>query len=188
MSKLTPQEFIERFKNIKLLALDVDGVLTDDSIYFGPDGFELKKFNISDGLFMVLSMRAGLELAIVSGRHSAATDTRMQDLGVKHVLQAKLTKSQDGKVTGTQSKVAMIKPLLKELNISFEQVAFVGNEILDIKLAKECGLSIAVADSSKQLIDIVDFVTEKNGGQGAVREVLEYYFQAINKDANDYLI
>ncbi len=190
MSKLTPQEFVERFKNIKLLALDVDGVLTDDSIYFGPDGFELKKFNISDGLFMVLSMRAGLELAIVSGRHSAATDTRMNDLGVKHVLQAKLEKSKyDGKVLkGTQSKVTMIKPLLKELHISFKQVAFVGNEILDIKLAKECGLSIAVADSSKQLLDIVDFVTEKNGGQGAVREVLEYYFKAINKDANDYLI
>ncbi len=189
MNKLSPEQLIERFKNIKLLALDVDGVLTDDSIYFGPDGLELKKFNISDGLFMVLSMRAGLELAIVSGRHSAATDSRMHDLGVKHVLQAKLEKSNDGKVLkGTQSKVAMMKPLLEKLNLSFEQVAFVGNEILDIKLAKECGLSIAVADSTKQLIDVVDFVTEKKGGHGAVREVIEYYFEAINKDANDYLI
>ncbi len=88
MSKLSSEQLVERFKNIKLLALDVDGVLTDDSIYFGPDGFELKKFNISDGLFMVLSMRAGLEIAIVSGRHSAATDTRMKDLGLTHVLHA----------------------------------------------------------------------------------------------------
>ena len=190
MSKLTKEELIERFKNIKLLALDVDGVLTDDSIYFGPDGFELKKFNISDGLFMVLSMRAGLELAIVSGRHSKATDSRMADLGVRHVLQAKLEKSKyDGKVLkGTQSKVEMIKPLLEELHITFEQTAFVGNEILDIKLAQACGLSIAVADSAKELLDVVNFITEKNGGQGAVREVIEYYFKAINKDAKDYLI
>lgn len=189
MSKISTTDLIERFKNIKLLALDVDGVLTDDSIYFGPDGLELKKFNISDGLFMVLSMRAGLELSIVSGRHSAATDSRMKDLGVKHVLQAKLTKSDDGKILkGTQSKVEMMKPLLEKLNLSFEQVAFVGNEILDIKLAQACGLSIAVADSTKQLLDVVDFVTEKKGGHGAVREVIEYYFEAINKDANDYLI
>ena len=190
MSKITTEQLVERFKNIKLLALDVDGVLTDDSIYFGPDGLELKKFNISDGLFMVLSMRSGLELAIVSGRHSAATDSRMKDLGVKHVLQARLKNSdKDWEILkGTKCKVSMIKPLLEELNISFEQVAFVGNEILDIKLAQECGLSIAVADSSKQLLNVVDFVTEKNGGHGAVREVLEYYFEAINKDANDYLV
>ncbi len=68
MKKLSYQELIDRLKPIKLLALDVDGVLTDDSIYFGPDGFELKKFNISDGFFIVLAMMAGLEIAIVSGR------------------------------------------------------------------------------------------------------------------------
>ena len=190
MSKITVEQLQERFKSIKLLALDVDGVLTDDGIYFGPDGFELKKFNISDGLFMVLAMRAGLELAIVSGRHSAATDTRMKDLGVKHVLQAKLKNSDFKKevIKGTKDKVKMLAPLLEELNISFNEVAFVGNEILDIKLAKECGLSIAVADSTRYLLDVVDFVTEKNGGQGAVREVIEHYFKAVKLDPNEYLV
>ena len=106
MSKLSREDFVGRFKTIKLLALDVDGVLTDDSIYFGPDGFELKCFNISDGLYMVLAMRAGLELAIVSGRHSVATDSRMKDLGVRHVLQDK------------KDKTEQIEPLLKKLGLS----------------------------------------------------------------------
>ncbi len=176
MSKLTRNQCVQRFKEIKLLALDVDGVLTDDSIYFGPNGYELKRFNISDGLYMVLSMRAGLELAVVSGRYSAATDTRMKDLGIEHVLQA------------MKNKVEQIKPLLKRLNLEFSEVAFVGNEILDIELAEKAGLSMAVADSAPELLEVVDFVTTRNGGDGAVREILECYFEAIDRDPQDFLV
>lgn len=175
MKKLTRAEYIERLKKIKLLAIDVDGVLTDDSIYFGPDGFELKKFNISDGFFMVLAMRAGLELAIVSGRYSPATDTRMKDLGLKHVLQ------------GKRDKVEMIRPLLQELGIGFSDVAFVGNELLDIRLAQHVGLPIAVADSNKELIDTVAWVTESNGGHGALREIIGDYFEATGIDPKDLI-
>ena len=176
MKKLTRAEFVQRLKTIKLLAMDVDGVLTDDSIYFGPDGFELKRFNISDGFYMVLALRHGLELAIVSGRYSAATESRMKDLGVKHVLQAK------------QDKVEMLRPLLKELKLDFAQVAFIGNELLDIRLAREAGLSVAVADSSVDLLDEVDYVTERKGGQGAIREVLDCYFEAIGVNPKDLVI
>ncbi len=176
MAKLTRQELVSRFKQVKLLALDVDGVLTDDSLFFGPDGFELKRFNISDGLYMVLAMRAGLELAIVSGRYSAATDTRMKDLGVKHVLQ------------GMKDKVKQITPLLEELNLTFSDIAFVGNEILDISLAERAGLSIAVSDSAPELIHVVDYITTRKGGEGAVREVLECYFDAIAVNPRDYLV
>jgi len=176
MPKLSIKELKKRFKDIKLLALDVDGVLTDDAIYFGPDGFEMKKFNISDGLFIVLAMRAGLEIAIVSGRYSTATDTRMKDLGVKHVLQ------------GMKDKVEMLTPLVERLDLSYDQIAFVGNEILDIKLAKQVGLSFAVADSTQELLDCVDFVTGHKGGHGAVREVIEYYFEAINTDPKSFLV
>lgn len=175
MPHLTRAQFVERFKSIKLLALDVDGVLTDDSLYFGPDGFEMKRFNVSDGFYMVLSMRAGLELAIISGRYSAATDSRMKDLGVKHVLQGKKKKDEH------------IQPLLTELALDFSDIAFVGNEILDIGLAKRAGLSIAVADSARELIDVVDFVTLKNGGSGAVREVVEAYFEATNQNPLDLI-
>jgi 3-deoxy-D-manno-octulosonate 8-phosphate phosphatase (KDO 8-P phosphatase) len=168
MPRLTREELLQKFKSIKLLALDVDGVLTDDSIYFGPDGFELKRFNISDGLFMVLAMRSGLELAIVSGRYSQATDTRMKDLGIRHVLQ------------GMTEKVDMIKPLLEQLNLTFDDIAFVGNEILDVKLARMAGLGIAVADSSPELLEAADYVTDRAGGRGAVREIIECYFEAVN--------
>ncbi|RKX25791.1 MAG: phenylphosphate carboxylase subunit delta, partial [Candidatus Zixiibacteriota bacterium] len=140
------------------------------------DGFELKQFNISDGLFMVLAMRTGLELAIVSGRYSAATDTRMKDLGIRHVLQ------------GMKDKVKQITPLLEELRINFDGVAFVGNEILDISLARKAGLSVAVANSSPELIETVDYVTSARGGNGAVREILECYFQAIDKDPKSFLV
>lgn len=176
MKKLTRDEFGQRLKSIKLLAIDVDGVLTDDSIWFGPDGFELKRFNISDGFYMVLAMRHGLELAIVSGRYSAATDSRMKDLGVKHILQAR------------QDKVEMIRPLLDELKLSFSEVAFVGNEILDIKLARQVGLSIAVADSAPDLLDEVNYVTTSKGGHGAVREIIECYFEAIGFDPKTLVV
>ncbi len=175
MPRLTRKRFVERLKSIKLLALDVDGVLTDDSIYFGPDGLELKRFNISDGFFIVLSMRAGLEIAIVSGRHSPATDSRMKDLGVKHVLQ------------GMKDKVAMLEPLLAELNMSFSDVAFVGNELLDIGLAERVGLPIAVADAVKDLADISAYITKRRGGEGAVREVLQCYFEAIGKPPKEFV-
>jgi 3-deoxy-D-manno-octulosonate 8-phosphate phosphatase (KDO 8-P phosphatase) len=165
MKKLTREAFVERFRSIRLLALDVDGVLTDDSIYFGPDGFELKRFNISDGFFIVLAMRAGLEIAVVSGRYSEATDTRMKDLGVKHVFQDR------------KDKVKMLEPLCDDLSISFEEVAFVGNELLDIGLAQKVGLPIAVADAVSDLKDCCAFVTRSKGGDGAVREILECYFE-----------
>ncbi len=175
MARLTRDQFVKRLKSVKLLALDVDGVLTDDSIYFGPDGFELKRFNISDGFFMALSMRSGLELAIVSGRYSAATDTRMKDLGIKHVLQ------------GKKDKILQVQPLLEELDLDFSEIAFVGNELLDIGLARRSGLSIAVADAAPELIEVVDYVTEKNGGCGAVREVIEAYFKAVGKNPLDMI-
>jgi 3-deoxy-D-manno-octulosonate 8-phosphate phosphatase (KDO 8-P phosphatase) len=173
--KLTRDQLLKRLKTIKLLALDVDGVLTDDSIYFGPDGFEAKKFNISAGFFMVLAMRSGLELAIVSGRYSPATDTRMKDLKVKHVLQGKV------------EKVEMLRPLLDELKIEFEQVAFMGNELLDIKLSQAVGLSVAVADSAPELLHVVDYVSPFNGGKGAVRDLIGAWFEAHHIDPMELL-
>lgn len=176
MKKLTRDEFVQRLKTIKLLAIDVDGVLTDDSLWFGPDGFEMKRFNISDGFYMVLAMRYGLELAIVSGRYSAATESRMKDLGVKHVLQAR------------KDKVEMLRPVLDELKLDFPEVAFVGNEILDLKLARQVGLSIAVADAAQALLDEVNYITVRKGGQGAVREVIEAYFEAVGFDPRSLVV
>lgn len=175
MKKLSRKEFVLAWKQIRLFAIDVDGVLTDDSIYVGPDALELKRFNISDGFFMVLAMRAGLEIAIVSGRHSPATDSRMRELGVKHILQ------------GKRDKVAMITPLLEQADIAFSEVAFIGNELLDISLAEKVGLPIAVADSCDGLRVKTAYETAKQGGRGAVREILECYFEAVEIDPRSLL-
>lgn len=173
--KLTRKQLAARFRTIKLLAIDVDGVLTDDSIYFGPDGFEMKKFNISDGFFMKLAKSSGLEIAIVSGRESSATKSRMLDLGIKNVLQGKVEKTK------------MIMPLLDELKITLSEVAFIGNELLDISLARKVGLPIAVKGSTAELLQIAQYVTSTPGGCGAVREVLECYFEGTGKDPKDYI-
>lgn len=173
--KLTPGQLARQFCSIKLLAIDVDGVLTDDCIYFGPDGLELKKFNISDGFFMKLAMASGLDIAIVSGRQSSATDSRMRDLGVKYVLQGKVEKTK------------LVTPLLDQLGITLDEVAFIGNEILDVSLARQVGLPIAVAGSNPELVKIARYVTRKPGGHGAVREVLESYFTGTGKRPEDYI-
>lgn len=163
---LTTEQLQEKLRTIRLLALDVDGVLTDDTILVGPDGQEFKRFHISDGFFIQLAMRAGLEIAIVSGRASQATSSRMNELGVRHVLQ------------GNKDKIAALLPLVRSLGISPADVAFAGNELLDIPLAKEVGLPIAVADAAQGLLRVAKFVTRKRGGDGAVREILEHWFTA----------
>lgn len=157
---------VERMRPVKLLACDVDGVLTDDTIYFGPEGLELKQFNVSDGFYISLAMRAGLEFVVISGRHSGATTSRMTDLGVKRVIQAPV------------NKASLLEPVLAELGITFEQVAFIGNEILDLPLARKAGLPIGVLDSAPLYIDEVDYITSSPGGHGAVKEVIEAYFTA----------
>ncbi len=159
---------VERMSSVKLLACDVDGVLTDDTIYFGPDGLELKQFNVSDGFYISLAMRAGLKFVVISGRFSEATSSRMNDLGVKHVLQAPINKAK------------LIEPVLAELGVTFEEVAFIGNEILDLPLARKVGLPIGVLDSSTLYMDEVDYLTSSPGGHGAVKEVIEAYFVAHN--------
>jgi len=173
---LNYSELAERLRGIKLLALDVDGVLTNDMIFFGPDGFEMKSFNISDGFFIILAMRSGLEVAVISGRPSAATTTRMKDLGIKYVFQE------------YRDKRKQILPLLEELGIDHSEVAFIGNEILDIGLAEKVGLSIAVADAAEELLEVVDYVTSLKGGEGAVREVIRAYFKGRGIDPMGFLV
>ena len=166
---------IERMKTIKLLASDVDGVLTDDTIYFGPDSLELKRFHVSDGFYISLALRAGLEFVVISGRPSEATTSRMRDLGVKHVLQAPVNKAR------------LIKPTLDKLGVEFKDVAFVGNEILDLPLLREVGLPIAVSDASPQTLTAVEYVTCASGGRGAIREVIEAYLIAHDLDPEELL-
>jgi 3-deoxy-D-manno-octulosonate 8-phosphate phosphatase (KDO 8-P phosphatase) len=174
---LTKAKLQTRLKNIKALVLDVDGVLTDDSLYIGPNGFELKRFDIGDGLMIVLAMRTGLEIVIMSNRKSPATTTRMKDLGVKHVIQAR------------GDKARMVGEYFKKnkMNIDFSEIAFIGNDIMDISLAQKAAIGIAVKDAHRELKDMADYVTTKKGGHGAVREILDIYFKGRGLKTADFL-
>jgi 3-deoxy-D-manno-octulosonate 8-phosphate phosphatase (KDO 8-P phosphatase) len=174
-SYLTAAQLARRLSKVKVIALDVDGVLTDDHLYIGADNFELKRFHIGDGLNIVLAMRSGLEVVIVSARYSEATTSRMNDLGVRHVLQ------QQG------NKLLILGEYLKPLGYDLSQVAFVGNDILDIPLMREVAVKIAVADAYPELKREVDYVTKKKGGNGAVREVLDLYFKGKKLDPVAFL-
>ena len=172
---LTRAQLIRQFKTVKLLALDVDGVLTNNFLYVGGDGVEFKQFNIADGFYMKLAMRSGLPIAIVSGRYSPATDTRMKELGVKYVLQ------------GKADKPSMLAPLLVELGIDCADVAYMGDELLDLSIGRKVGLPIAVKNAAREFKSIAKYITKNNGGEGAVREVIECYFEAVGKNPEEYI-
>lgn len=171
----TRLQLIKQLKATRLLALDVDGVLTNNWLYVGNDGVEFKQFNIADGFYMKLAMRSGLPIAIVSGRYSPATDSRMKELGVEYVLQ------------GKADKPAMLEPLLQKLGIDFKEVAYIGDELLDIGIGKRVGLPIAVRNAASQYAAVAKYITKHNGGDGAVREVIECYFEAVGKNPIEFL-
>jgi 3-deoxy-D-manno-octulosonate 8-phosphate phosphatase (KDO 8-P phosphatase) len=174
---LTRAVLKKKLTAIKALILDVDGVLTDDSLYIGSDGFELKRFNIGDGLMIVLAMRAGLEIIIMSNRYSPATVTRMNDLRVKHVIQERGDKAQ------------LVGDYIKKNNLPLElkDTAFIGNDIMDISLARQAGIGVAVKDAHPELLAEADYVTSRKGGQGAVREIIDLYFKGRGLNTADFL-
>ncbi len=176
MKRFTSRQLLGKLKKLRALILDVDGVLTDDHLYIGPDGFEIKKFHIGDGLMIVLGMRHGLEIVIMSNRYSPATTTRMNDLGVKHVIQER----------GDKAKIVQNYFDDHGMDIDLAETAFIGNDIMDVSLAQKVGIGIAVHNAHKDLLDVADFVTKADGGTGAVREILELYFKAIGIKPIDY--
>jgi len=155
---------------IRLVGLDVDGVLTDNGIFIGPvDGqvVELKRFDIQDGLAHVLMRDAGLPMVWVSGRHSEATSARARELRVEEVLQ----------VPGPR-KVEAFAALLERRGIAWEAAAFVGDDLADLRVLRRVGLPIAVANAVAEVKAAAAFVTGAGGGHGAVREVVEALLKA----------
>lgn len=169
--KLNPpvsEEIIGRAANIRLLICDVDGVLTDGRLLFTPDGQELKTFHARDGHGIKLLQRTGVATAVISGRNSPAVALRMSSLGVDHVYQ------------GRESKLEPFLELLDKLHLNADQVAFVGDDLLDLPLLRRVGLAVAVADAHFTLTDAAHWRTAQTGGQGAVREVCDLIMYAQN--------
>ncbi|HEX6434675.1 MAG TPA: HAD hydrolase family protein [Gemmatimonadales bacterium] len=152
-------------RRVRLLGLDVDGVLTDNGVYIGPvagNRVELKRFDIQDGLGLILLKSAGLPVVWVSGRSSEATVLRASELRVEELLQ----------VPGPR-KAAAFAQVLERRGIAWEEVAFVGDDLADLPILRRVGLPIAVANAVAEVKQVAAYVTQATGGHGAVREVVE---------------
>ncbi len=154
-----------RLSEVKLLALDVDGVLTDGGLYYSNTGEELKKFNVKDGQGIKLVMQAGIEVAIISANNSAATLYRAKKLGIQRAF------------VGIDNKLATLQQICAELNLSLAQVAYVGDDINDLPILQSVGCPLTVADAIPENQAHAVYVTELKGGQGAVREICNLLWQ-----------
>ena len=157
---------LERARRIRLLVLDVDGVLTDGRLYLSASGEELKVFHVRDGSGLVALQRAGVTVAIVSGRDSPAVTRRAAELGIRHVHQ------------GVADKGAELDRLLAELGVAPEELACVGDDTPDAPMLRRAGLAIGVADAHPALLASAHWVTRAKGGRGAVREVCDLLLSA----------
>jgi 3-deoxy-D-manno-octulosonate 8-phosphate phosphatase (KDO 8-P phosphatase) len=151
---------------VRLLILDVDGVLTDGRLYYGARGEALKVFHVRDGLGLKLLADAGVTVAVISGRRSSMTGARCRELGVKHLAQ------------GVTDKLAAFRRLRRRLRLASGSCACVGDDVSDIPLMREVGLSFAVADAHPQACGAAQVVTRLSGGAGAVREVCDFLLEA----------
>ncbi len=157
---------IDKAKKLKLLILDVDGVLTDGKLFFDNEGNEYKSFHARDGHGIKLLRQTGVEVAVISGRKSNSVALRMKSLGIEHVYQ------------GHEDKRAAFIELLNKVGVTPEQVAHVGDDLLDLPIMTRVGLAIAVNDANFAVKEHADWCTSALGGNGAVREVCDFIMQA----------
>ncbi|NEV63071.1 3-deoxy-manno-octulosonate-8-phosphatase KdsC [Thiorhodococcus minor] len=160
------QEVRDRAANIRLVIFDVDGVLTDGSLFLGDDGQEYKAFNSRDGHGMVMLQETGVRLAIITGRTSNVVQMRMESLGVSDVYQ------------GYRKKLPAYEELRQRLSLNDDAIAYVGDDVVDLPIMRRVGLAIAVADAHPAVKGRAHWTTSALGGQGAAREVCELLMDA----------
>lgn len=148
-------------ENIKLIVLDVDGTLTDGKIYTNDFNDSMKAFDVRDGFAIYEWIKLGGKVAILTGKKSNIVERRAKELGIPYIIQ------------NSRNKVEDLKKLLEEINLTFNNVAYMGDDINDIGVMKKVHLAACPRNSSEEVLRIVDFISSKNGGNGAVRELLE---------------
>ena len=163
------QEVIERAKRIKLIMLDVDGVLTDGRVIFSSTGEELKCFNAQDGCAMVLARRAGIKIVFVTGRNSQIVERRAREHNVTEVFQ------------NVSNKLEIFKRLLGKYQLQPDEVAFLGDDLVDIAVMKKSGLAVTVPDAVPEVKEISHYITKREGGAGAVREIVDLTIKSQDK-------
>ena len=154
---------------LRLLVLDVDGVLTDGKLYYGPSGEVAKSFHVHDGYGLRRVMAAGIDVAIISGRASPGAEQRLSELGIRHVF------------LHCKTKRATLAALQDELGIAPDETVVVGDDLPDLDMMALAGLRVAVANAHPALRRDVDFVTSRNGGEAAVREVCDALLQRLDE-------
>ncbi|WP_353683617.1 D-glycero-beta-D-manno-heptose 1-phosphate adenylyltransferase [Thermodesulfovibrio sp. 3907-1M] len=159
-------ETIEKAKKVKFLILDVDGVLTRGDIILDDENNEFKIFNVRDGHGLVMLHKAGIKIAVITGRHSKALQRRMKELGITEVHQ------------GTREKLKIFYEIVKKFNLKKEEIAAMGDDIIDLSILSRAGLSFAPQDAHEEVKKNVDMVTQCKAGQGAVREICDIILKA----------
>jgi 3-deoxy-D-manno-octulosonate 8-phosphate phosphatase (KDO 8-P phosphatase) len=151
----------DKLKNIKLLLLDVDGVMTDGGIIYDANGLETKRFNVKDGHGIKMLQRHGIEVGIITGRTSVVVDYRAKELGIDIVYQ------------GALKKLVSYDDIKEKTGLSDSQIAYMGDDVIDVPVLRRVGFSAAPNDALPEVISLVDHVTSKGGGMGAVREICD---------------
>ncbi|MBM7652575.1 KdsC family phosphatase [Neobacillus cucumis] len=152
-------------KNIKLIVFDVDGVLTDGKLYIGSDGHEYKAFHTQDGMGISLAHYTGIKTAIITGRKSEAVAKRASELKINYVYQ------------GIHQKLEVLEQIMADMKISFDEICYVGDDINDLPILKVVGFGAAPNNAVPLVREQVQYVAHSNGGEGAVREIIEHILQ-----------
>ncbi|CCH47791.1 KdsC family phosphatase [Pseudodesulfovibrio piezophilus] len=153
-------------QNIKLLVLDVDGVLTDGGLYYTNEGMVMKRFNVQDGLGIKLAQTAGLEIGVITGLDQPPVEKRISELGIKHYY------------AGNHRKVPYLIEMCDKIGIKPSEAAFIGDDWIDLGVMKYAGLAMSVSNAMPEVLEIADWVSTKRGGHGAVREAISYILKA----------
>jgi len=159
----------QRAARLKLMAFDIDGVMTDGGLTYTDDGQERKTFNVQDGFGIKMLQKAGLEVAIITGRNSGVVAARAADLGIEHVAQ------------GVGDKYAALALVLEKLGLHWHETGFMGDDLIDLPAMLHCGLAIAPANAHPLVKERAHAITDQSGGKGAVREAVEFILDAQGK-------
>lgn len=168
MAKPIPKALAAKLARVKMFLCDVDGVLTNATVFIG-DGREFKEFHIRDGLGLRLLQRAGIKVGWISNRPSTATQQRADELKVDFLYQAR------------GSKVDAVEAILKRAGLDWDDVCYMGDDVVDLGALKRAGVAIGVPSAIDEVKDLADYVTRAEGGQGAVREAVGLILKAQNK-------
>lgn len=163
---LSKEELIEKAKKIKIMAFDIDGVMTDGSVTYDENGVEYKTFNVKDGHGLVRMVQSGFVTAIITARNNGTVKHRAENLNITEIYQ------------GQKYKLPALEEIMAKYNLTFENVSYMGDDLPDLCILEKVGLACCPADAVEEVLESAHFISSKNGGRGAVRELCDFILDA----------